>query len=97
MTGVQKVQIISLRQQGKGYTTIATTIGLTKENVSKFCKFIIPDVLNYSVFPFSDGRLADPYSITDFFKSKAKLFPSGVDQIAYFIHIGILLWNIIII
>ena len=38
MTDEQRSQIIHLRQQGKGYTTIATLIGLTKDNVGKFCR-----------------------------------------------------------
>ena len=38
MTDEQRSQIIYLRQQGKGYTTIATILGLTKENVGKFCR-----------------------------------------------------------
>ena len=38
MTDEQRSQIKYLRQQGKGYTTIATTIGLTKDNVGKFCR-----------------------------------------------------------
>ena len=38
MTDMQRAQIICLRQQGKGYATIAAKIGLTKQNVSKFCR-----------------------------------------------------------
>ena len=38
MTNEQKNQIIELRQAGYGYTTIATSLGLTKNQVSAFCR-----------------------------------------------------------
>ena len=38
MTDLQKSQIIALREQGYGYATIATSLGLTKNQVSAFCR-----------------------------------------------------------
>ncbi len=40
MTNEHKQQIIELRQAGYGYATIATTLGLTKNQVSAFCRRI---------------------------------------------------------
>ena len=38
MTNEQKQQIIKLRQDGYGYATIASSLGLTKNQVSAFCR-----------------------------------------------------------
>jgi len=38
MTNEQKNQIIELRQAGYGYATIAASLGLTKNQVSAFCR-----------------------------------------------------------
>lgn len=38
MTKEQKKQIIELRQTGYGYATIASSLGLTKNQVSAFCR-----------------------------------------------------------
>ena len=38
MTDLQKSQIIALREQGYGYATIASSLGLTKNQVSAFCR-----------------------------------------------------------
>ena len=38
MTNEQKHQIIELRQAGYGYATIATSLGLTKNQVSAYCR-----------------------------------------------------------
>ena len=38
MTNGQKQQIKKLRQDGYGYATIATSLGLTKNQVSAFCR-----------------------------------------------------------
>ena len=38
MTNEQKKQIIELRQAGYGYATIADSLGLTKNQVSAFCR-----------------------------------------------------------
>lgn len=38
MTHEQKQQITTLRQSGYGYATIADALGLTKNQVSAFCR-----------------------------------------------------------
>lgn len=38
MTSEQKQKIVSLREQDFGYATIADTLGLTKNQVSAFCR-----------------------------------------------------------
>ena len=38
MTDLQKSQITTLRQQGYGYATIASAVGLKKDTVVAFCR-----------------------------------------------------------
>jgi len=38
MTNEQRERIATMRQDGCGYTTIAKTVGLTKDNVKAYCR-----------------------------------------------------------
>ena len=38
MTNEQKIKIKQLRLEGMGYTTVAKTLGLSKETVKSFCR-----------------------------------------------------------
>ena len=38
MTDEQKRQVVSLRQEGSGYTSIANKLGISRDTVKSFCR-----------------------------------------------------------